>query len=114
MYDSTSLVNPWPDNSVVAKLRVSDLMFPNGKQWDPILISSLVGGDIAQKVLNTPLFEAVQVDRLNWQLERNWRFFVRNVYQYCINEVIDTSHLRIVERWNLICSTKASLRVKNF
>ncbi|XP_058783721.1 uncharacterized mitochondrial protein AtMg00310-like [Vicia villosa] len=114
LYDSSSLVNPWPDNSFVAKLRVSDLMIPNSKHWNPTLISSLLGGDIAQKVFSTPLFDSVQVDKLYWQLERNGRFSVRSAYRYCINEAIDTSHLRIEERWNLIWNIKTSPRVKNF
>lgn len=98
LYDSTSLDNPWPNNSVVAKLKVSDLMIPNGKQWNLILISSLVGRDIAQKVFNTSLFEAVQEDKLIWKLEINGRFSACSAYWYYISEAIDTTHLSINER----------------
>ncbi|XP_058756815.1 uncharacterized protein LOC131630038 [Vicia villosa] len=114
LHDCSTVTNPWPDNPMVVNLKVSDLLSPTGKQWNLNLIHQLVGGGVAQKIVNTPLFEAVHEDRIVWNLENNDIFSVRSAYRYCINEAIDTSHLRINENWDLIWKMKIPPRVKNF
>ncbi|XP_058767513.1 uncharacterized protein LOC131641227 [Vicia villosa] len=112
--DGSSLSNPWPNNMVVDNLKVSDLMTHNGKDWNHGLINALVGEESAHKIQNTPLFTAVHKDKLLWKHESNGKLSVRSAYRYCINDAIDTSHLRIKESWNLLWNIKAPPRVKNF
>ncbi|XP_058742674.1 uncharacterized protein LOC131615213 [Vicia villosa] len=114
LYDSFVVTNLWPNNLMVANLKVSDLINPTCKQWKLNLIYPLVGGEVAQKIANTPLFEAVHEDRVFWNLEKNGIFSVRSAYRYCVNEAIDTSHLRINKNWDLIWNMKIPPRVKNF
>ncbi|XP_058758252.1 uncharacterized protein LOC131631477 [Vicia villosa] len=74
LYDSSVVSNLWPDNPMVENLKVSDLINPTGKHWKLNLIYPLVGGEVAQKIVNTPLFEAVHADKMVWNLEKNsWR-----------------------------------------
>ncbi|XP_058747206.1 uncharacterized protein LOC131620218 [Vicia villosa] len=87
---------------------------PNGKQWNHELVLSLVGEEVAQKVQNTPLFISVRDDKLHWRYEKDGKFSICSAYRYCINEAIDTSHLRINEKWNLLWNIKTPPRVKNF
>ncbi|XP_058783747.1 uncharacterized protein LOC131658475 [Vicia villosa] len=77
LHDSSSLINPWPNNPVITRLKVADLMSPNSKSWSPDLILPLVGRDVANKILNTPLFEAVHADRMIWKLDGNGNYSVR-------------------------------------
>lgn len=89
-------------NPIVDNLNVSELLISNGKQWNSNLIYTLVGGGDAAKVLKSPLFEVVQIDKLVWNFEKNVRFSVHSVYRYCIKDVIDSCHIRIGEKWELI------------
>ncbi|XP_058776277.1 uncharacterized protein LOC131650592 [Vicia villosa] len=113
LFDGTSLTNPWPNNLVVDNLKVSDLMSPNGKHWNQSVIHSLVGEEAAEKIQNTPLFTVVQNDSLFWKHESNGKFSVQSAYRYCINDAIDTSHLRISERWNLLWNIRTPPRVSS-
>ncbi|XP_058733805.1 uncharacterized protein LOC131605473 [Vicia villosa] len=106
--------NPWPHNLLVSNLKVSNLLIPNGKQWNHALVLSLVGEEIAQKVQNTSLFVPVRDDILHWRCEKDGKFSVRSAYRYCINEAIDTSHLRINERWNLLWNIKTPPELRIF
>lgn len=78
------------------------------------MIYTLIGEVEATKVLNTSLFEAIHEDTLVWRIQKNGRFLACNAYHYCIKDSIDTSHLRISEKWELIWKIKAHPRVKNF
>ncbi|XP_058779420.1 uncharacterized protein LOC131653326 [Vicia villosa] len=113
LHDSTSLMNPWPNNPMISRLKFSDLMQPNVKQWSTNLIYSLVGEGIAEIVLNTPLFGVVQEDKIVWKLERNGDYSVPSAYRFCINEAINTSHLRIADNWDLIWNIKTPPKVAN-
>ncbi|XP_058760595.1 uncharacterized protein LOC131633933 [Vicia villosa] len=84
LHDSTSLMNPWPNNPVISRLKVSDLMQPNVKQWNTNLIYSLVGEGLAEIVLNTPLFGMVLEDKTVWKLERNGDYSVANQEQQAV------------------------------
>lgn len=85
--------NIWPNSPVITRLKDADLMSSNSKSWSPDLILLLVGRVAANKVFHTLLFEVVHMDRLIWMFEGNGNYSVRSAYRYCINEVIDTSHL---------------------
>ncbi|XP_058766293.1 uncharacterized mitochondrial protein AtMg00310-like [Vicia villosa] len=93
LHDSSVVTNLWPDNLMVENLKVSDLINPKGKHWKLNLIYLLVGGEVTQNIINTPLFEAVHEDKMVWNLEKNGIFSVRSAYRYCVNEAINTSHL---------------------
>ncbi|CAK8542606.1 unnamed protein product [Lathyrus sativus] len=114
LHDRTSLTNPWSHIPDVSNMKVVDLISNHGKQWNSDLIVPLVGEEVANKILNTALSEMVQVDKMVRNFERGGNYSMRSAYRFCINEAIDTSHLRIDGNWDLIWKLKTLPRMKNF
>jgi hypothetical protein len=69
--------------------------------------------DIAEAILNTPLYEQVQNDRLIWKAERNSFYSVWSAYRLCVEELVDVSHLHRLGNWRDIWSLKIPLKVKH-
>jgi hypothetical protein len=55
---------PSPQNQGVFNLVVSDLMLPNVNLWDKEKIESLFPSHIANRIVETPLLNMVEVDKL--------------------------------------------------
>ncbi|GAU48398.1 hypothetical protein TSUD_405430 [Trifolium subterraneum] len=83
------------------------------KEWDTHLISLIFDPIKAARILNTPLYPSVTEDRRLWSGERNGDYSVRSAYRLCVQELIDTSHLRVNGDWNLLWKIKAPPKVKN-
>jgi hypothetical protein len=69
-------------------------MSANRKEWNTPLVQQVFSHDVADSILNTPLFEQVQTDHLVWKAERNGCYYVRSAYKLCVEELIDVTHLR--------------------
>jgi hypothetical protein len=52
-------------------------------------------------------------DRIRWRFEKDGQYTVTNAYWYCVEEAIDTSHLRGEGPWNLLWKAKLPQKVKN-
>lgn len=69
---------------IVENFKFSDLIDTNGKLLDSHLIHNLVGEAEAEKVLKTPLFAVVQVDKIVCKFEKNGMNTVRGAYPNCV------------------------------
>jgi hypothetical protein len=66
------------------------------------------------RILAIPLYPMVTDDRKIWRGESNRDYSVKSAYRICINELLDTSQLRVNGCHNLIWALKAPPIVKNF
>jgi ribonuclease HI len=99
--------------SLAGHLVVADVILPDTKCWNLPLLTTLLNSSGVNKVLNTPLFNSVLEDKRIWRMEKNGAYSVRSAYRLCVQELLDTSHLRMDGSWNLIWNLKAPPRVRN-
>lgn len=99
---------------VIENLKLFELMVTDGNMWNNNLIHNLVGREEAIKILKTPLFETLQVDKRVWKYEKNGIYSVRSAYRYCKEEAIDTNHIKAQENWKLLWKLQIPLRVKRY
>jgi len=64
------------------------------KSWNEEVVRQVFSVDITDKILHTPLIALVQEDRLIWKDERHGRYSVYSAYRLCVEELVDSSHLR--------------------
>jgi hypothetical protein len=93
--------------SLAGHLVVADVILPDTKCWNMPLLTTLLDSSGINKVLNTSLFDFVSVDKRIWRMETNGAYSVRSAYRLCVQELLDTSHLRMEGSWNLIWNLKA-------
>lgn len=60
------------------------------------------------------MFTKVPVDNMVWKVERNGIYSVRSAYRLCVEELVDTSHLRRPGYWSGIWRLKVPPKVRNF
>jgi hypothetical protein len=101
-------------NHVMDTMTVSDLMMSDSKKWNFPLIYSLFDDSSARKILKTPLLHSVSVDKVTWRLEKDGHYSVKSAYRYCIDEAIDTTHLKVPDQWNYIWKAAVPPKIKNF
>lgn len=84
--------NPCPQhlNSLVIK----DLWLPHAKEWDVALIHNLFPAHTTTTILNTPLNDMIQVDRLVWTPIKDGIYSVKTAYNLAVTSLADCSHLR--------------------
>lgn len=82
---------------IIENLKLFDLIDTNGKLLNSHLIHNLVGKAEAEKVLKTPLFAVVQVDKIVCKFEKNGMYTIRGAYRNCVEKAIETNHLRVRE-----------------
>jgi hypothetical protein len=92
---------------------VGHLIDQEVRVWNEPLVRQLFASDMAQSILNTPLYHQIQRDELIWKAEKNGHYSVRSAYRICIEEVINNDHLRKPGYWSGIWRLKVPPRVKN-
>jgi len=97
----------------VQNVTLNSLMNLYDKSWNEDVVRQVFSVDIADKILHTPLISQVQDDRLIWKDERHGRYSVRSVYWLCVEELVDSSHLRCAGYWSSIWKLKVPPKVKN-
>jgi hypothetical protein len=70
-----------PQAQGVYNLNVSDLMIPNMRMWDRDKIESLFSLHIANRIVETPLTNVVEEDKLIWSDNRDGNYSVRSGYK---------------------------------
>lgn len=93
---------------------MADFIDVHSKKWNAALVSQVFTHDLAADILNTPLYDQVPVDNMVWKAERNGIYSVRNAYRLCVEELVDTSHLRRPGYWSGIWRLKVPPKVRNF
>jgi ribonuclease HI len=76
---------PSPQNQGVFNLVVSDLMLPNVNLWDKEKIESLFPSHIANRIVETPLLNMVEVDKLIWADSVDGVYNVKSGYKLLMN-----------------------------
>jgi hypothetical protein len=92
---------------------VGHLIDQNAKVWNEQLVRQLFGNETTQNILNTPLHQQVQMDKLIWKVEKNGCYSVRSAYRICIEDIINNDHLRKPGYWSGIRRLKVPPKVKN-
>jgi hypothetical protein len=77
------------------------------------LITTLFKPSCAAKILATPLFKSVYDDKRIWRVENNGVYSVKSAYRLCVQELLDTSHLKMHGEWKLLWKIQCPPRVKN-
>jgi len=89
------------------------ILFENRKEWNTPLVRQVFSNDVADAILNTPLFEQVQNDHFVWKAERHGCYSVRSAYRLCMEELIDVSHFHRPGNWKNIWRLKVPLKIKH-
>ncbi|RHN71289.1 putative reverse transcriptase zinc-binding domain-containing protein [Medicago truncatula] len=97
----------------VQDFKVQSLLFDHRKGWNVPLIRQVFSDDVADRILNMPLFEQVQHDRLIWKAEINGCYSVKSAYKLCVEELIDISHLHRPDNWKDIWRLKVPPKIKH-
>ena len=98
----------------VKSCKVADFIDIHSKKWNAPLITQVFSHDLATETLNTPLYDQVPVDNLIWKAEKNGIYSVRSAYRLCVEDLVDTSHLRRPGFWSGIWRLKVPPKVKIF
>jgi hypothetical protein len=96
----------------LALLTVADLLDQNAKEWDSDLIHGLVDETTAEKILQTPLLESVQTDKITWKHEKNGLYKVKSAYRACIHNDSNREQHHVDGRWQLIWQSKVPPKIK--
>ena len=72
---------------------MENLIDQNAKVWNEQLVLQLFATKTAQNILNTPLHQQVQMDKLVWKAEKNGFYSVRSAYRICIEDIINNDQL---------------------
>ena len=97
----------------IRDFKVQSLLSDHRKGWNVPLIRQVFSNDVADRILNTPLFKQVQHDHLIWKAENNGCYLVKSVYRLCVEELIDVSHLRRPGNWKDIWRLKVPPKIKH-
>jgi hypothetical protein len=119
-----SLGEPWVLNgdciatNIVGAQHVHDatidnLMLPNEKRWNEVVVRQVFSAELADHIMSTPLVAHVQSDRLIWKAEKNGKYFVKSAYRLCVEELIDSSHLLRPDNWSVIWKFKIPPKIRN-
>jgi hypothetical protein len=77
-----------PQDEGVFNMSVNQLMLQNRKEWDSVKIKLLFPLNIANSILNVPLFNDVEEDKLIWYDDLNGNYSVRSAYNLLINPTV--------------------------
>jgi len=88
-----------PENYFLRDYTVHSLMDTGNKQWNTNLIHHIFSADKANDILQTPLVPHIPVNCLILKGEKNGHYSVKSAYKLCMEELVDTSHLRRLGYW---------------
>ncbi|GAU45877.1 hypothetical protein TSUD_401030, partial [Trifolium subterraneum] len=108
--------NSWvnaPQNYTAHNMKVKQLMIPNRKQWDERRIMSLFPANIAQDILDTPLLDSIEEDKLIWKDESNGMYLVRSGYKRMMREKGEWCRDIPQEPWGRLWKIKTPQKAKH-
>ncbi|XP_058776331.1 uncharacterized protein LOC131650640 [Vicia villosa] len=101
-----------PYTQGVYNLYVQDLLLPNTKQWNILVVESLFDNVVAKEILSVPLVEDVVVNGLVWSAENSENYSVRSGYRLWRNSIASRSNCKVVGNWEDLWNIMAPPRVK--
>jgi hypothetical protein len=66
------------------------------------VIQQVFSADIAASIVHTPLVAQVAEDKLVSKAENNGVYSAKSAYRLCVEDLVDTSHLRRPGKWSNI------------
>jgi hypothetical protein len=76
---------PSPQSQGVHSLTINDLMLPNMKLWDKMKIESLFPLTVVNLILETPLLDMIEDDKLIWNDNPHGNYSVKSGYNLLCN-----------------------------
>ena len=98
---------------LVQNVTINNLVNLYIKNWKEEVVRHVFSSNIASKIPNTPFNNKIPNDHLISKAENNGRYSVRSAYRLCVDELIDSSHLRCSWSWSRIWHLKVPPKVKN-
>ncbi|PNX94194.1 cytochrome p450 [Trifolium pratense] len=116
--------NPWlrgregawvqsPQVQGAHNITVKELMLPNEKRWDRVKIESIFPLDVVNRILEIPLFDIVEEDKLVWVDSMDGQYSVKSGYNMLLNSIGRAVDLKKQEDWNCLWKIHAPSKAKN-
>ncbi|KAK2388665.1 Ribonuclease H superfamily protein [Trifolium repens] len=100
-----------PQKQGAHSINVIDLMLPNEKKWDKEKIESLFFPDVVNQILDIPLFDMVEEDKLVWNDNTHGQYSVKSGYNVLLESigkgVMPTSQGQWSNIWKIQAPPKA-------
>ncbi|GAU17164.1 hypothetical protein TSUD_177940 [Trifolium subterraneum] len=109
-------VNKWvpsPQPAGVYQLSVRDLLHENYKAWNIANVRNLFSGDVAERILETPLVNSVREDKVVWEEERNECYSVKSGYKLAMRYIIGSDKYHVAGNWNGIWKAQAPHKARH-
>jgi ribonuclease HI len=104
---------PSPQLQGVHSLNLNELMLPNEKKWDKGKIESLFSPDVVNRILDTPLFDIIEEDKLIWNDSLHGEYSVKSGYNMLLDVIGKGLNMTSQERWNNIWKIQAPPKAKH-
>ncbi|GAU16642.1 hypothetical protein TSUD_325920 [Trifolium subterraneum] len=104
---------PSPQPAGVYQLSVRDLLHDNYKAWNIVKVRNLFSGDVAKKILETPLVSSVREDKVVWEEERNGCYSVKSDYRLAMRYIIGSDKYHVAGNWNGIWKAQAPHKARH-
>jgi ribonuclease HI len=104
---------PSPQEQGVYNITVHDLMISNAKMWDKEKIESLFPSHIAMSILNVPLFNMIEEDKLVWYDNTHGEYSVKSGYNLMLNFSGGFRSLDSQGDWNSLWKIHAPPKAKH-
>jgi ribonuclease HI len=111
--DGKSIEGTYDLSQLTTGASVHSLMNITTKTWNVGVVQQVFDPVTASSILNTPLVDQVEEDRLIWKVEKNGHYSVKSAYRLCVNVLTDSSHLRRDGFWQGIWRLKVPPKIKN-
>jgi ribonuclease HI len=111
--DGACISTTGPNLEYIQNTKLAHLIDHSTKEWNQDIIHTLFDQNIVDSILKTPLIQQVSSDRLVWKAEKNGNYSVKSAYRLCVEELIDTSHLKRPGYWSGIWRLQVPPKVKN-
>ncbi|GAU26476.1 hypothetical protein TSUD_294450 [Trifolium subterraneum] len=109
-------VSKWvssPQPAGVYQLSVRDLLHENYKAWNIAKVRNLFSGDVAERILETPLVNSVREDKVVWEEERNGCYSVKSGYKLAMRYIIGSDKYHVAGNWNGIWKAQAPHKARH-
>ncbi|GAU11647.1 hypothetical protein TSUD_334600 [Trifolium subterraneum] len=79
-------------------------------RWVPSLQPA---GDVAEKILETPLVSSAREDKVVWEEERNWCYSMKFSYKLAMRYIIGSDKYHVAGNWNDIWKAQAPHKTRH-
>ncbi|KAK2420530.1 hypothetical protein QL285_031245 [Trifolium repens] len=104
---------PSPQIQGVYNLNVSDLFIPNMKVWDKAKVESLFPLHVANNIVETPLINVIEEDKLIWRDSTNGNYSVKSGYKLLMEVTKNEANSSQHDDWLRLCKTQAPPKTKH-